>query len=124
MPDGTRRLCVPRTKVNETQYIPLPDRLAEVLDRYRASGRALPRWGERNRYSRLDALFDVAPELRQKGWGWHVFRRSLGSALASAGVHVKMAQEAMRHARPETTLALYMAVEPSKVKAEVDRALG
>jgi integrase len=39
--------------------------------------------------------------------GWHTFRRSLASLLASKGEHVKVVQELLRHSNPQITMELY-----------------
>jgi len=39
--------------------------------------------------------------------GWHTFRRSLASILATKGEHVKVVQELLRHANASITMELY-----------------
>jgi len=39
--------------------------------------------------------------------GWHTFRRSLASLLASKGEQVKVVQELLRHSNPQITMELY-----------------
>jgi integrase len=43
----------------------------------------------------------------KKTIGWHTFRRSLASLLASKGEHVKVVQELLRHSNPQITMELY-----------------
>jgi integrase len=48
----------------------------------------------------------VAAKITKK-IGWHTFRRSLASLLASKGEHVKVVQELLRRSNPQITMELY-----------------
>ena len=43
----------------------------------------------------------------EKQIGWHTFHRTYASLLKANGEDVKVVQELLRHANPNTTLALY-----------------
>jgi integrase len=53
----------------------------------------------------------IQPAARKAGItkriGWHTFRRSLASILATKGEHVKVVQELLRHANASITMELY-----------------
>jgi len=55
----------------------------------------------------------------KKRVGWHTFRHSFGMMLVANGVHVKIAQELMRHQNVRMTLEMYsQAPEDQKREAQ------
>lgn len=55
----------------------------------------------------------------KKRIGWHTFRRTFSTLLTGNGEDVKVTQERMRHANPNTTLALYaQAIDENVRKAQ------
>jgi integrase len=52
----------------------------------------------------------------KKRIGWHTFRRTFSTLLTGNGEDVKVTQELMRHANPNTTLALYAQAIPENVR--------
>lgn len=52
----------------------------------------------------------------KKRFGWHPFRRTFSTLLTGNGEDVKVTQELMRHANPNTTLALSAQAIPENVR--------
>ena len=52
----------------------------------------------------------------KKRVGWHTFRRTFSTLLTGNGEDVKVTQELMRHANPNTTFALYAQAIPENVR--------
>jgi integrase len=49
--------------------------------------------------------------------GWHTFRRSLASLLATKGEKIKVVQELLRHANSSTTQDLYQQADVDAKRA-------
>ena len=59
---------------------------------------------------------DIPQHINGAWFGWHVFRRGLGTRLNEAGVDDKDIQSILRHADISTTQAFY--ILPSRDRAE------
>ena len=63
----------------------------------------------------------IRPVLKDAGItktvGWHTFRRSLATLLATRGENVKVVQELLRHANSSTTLELYQQADADAKRA-------
>jgi len=59
---------------------------------------------------------DIPQHINGAWFGWHAFRRGLGTRLYAAGVEDKVVQEILRHADVNTTMAYY--IRPDKKRAE------
>jgi len=59
---------------------------------------------------------DIPQHINGAWFGWHAFRRGLGTRLYEAGVEDKVVQEILRHADVNTTMAYY--IRPDKKRPE------
>jgi integrase len=107
--------------------IPVIPQLRAILDEYKREfppnddgwvfrGEKLGRPLDLNNISRR-----VIPALMPGAWyGWHAFRRGLGTRLNDLGVDAKTIQTVHRHANVSTTQAYY--ILPDKTRAEAGMA--
>jgi len=73
---------------------------------------------QQNYFSRLGWRLKVPPQHIDGAWfGWHAFRRGLGTRLNEANVDDKEIQSILRHADVSTTQAYY--ILPNRKRAEV-----
>jgi integrase len=101
--------------------IPIPQDLADILTEWRRKSKYKDQddWvfaGESNKGKTplwLDIMMQnyIRPAVKAakitKVVGWHTFRRSLASLLATKGEQIKVVQELLRHANSSTTQDLY-----------------
>ena len=112
----------PKTQAREAKAFVIPV-LRKILAKYKV---AYPKMGEGwifrgEKFLRpldLDNLSrrDIPQHINGAWFGWHAFRRGLGTRLNEAGVDDKVIQSILRHADISTTQAFY--ILPSRERAE------
>ena len=112
----------PKTEAREAGVFVVP-LLREILKNYRKAypaGKAgwIFRGEKLMRPINLDNLSrrDIPQHINGAWFGWHAFRRGLGTRLNEAGVDSKEIQSILRHADVSTTMAFY--VLPDQKRAE------
>ena len=99
---------------------PYPDDDDWVFACHRANGRK-PYWPDMILARRIRPL---AKNLGiNKRTGWHTFRRTFSSMRIENKEDVKVAQELMRHANPNTTLRLYAQARPDHLRSAQRRVV-
>jgi integrase len=115
----------PKTEAREAA-VPVAPLLQEILTKYRANkdfptveggwmfyGRKEKKPIDMDNLSRRDI-----PQFINGAWfGWHAFRRGLGTRLSDMGMQAIDIQKILRHANIATTLAYYTFPNPEKAKA-------
>ena len=60
---------------------------------------------------------DIPDHINGAWFGWHAFRRGLGTRLYEANISAKDIQAVLRHADVNTTMAYYIAPDKTRAKA-------
>jgi integrase len=117
----------PKTEARETPVHVLPD-LAKILKTYKELfppvGEGWIFRGERDfKPLNLDNLSrrDIPDYINGAWFGWHAFRRGLGTRLNEAGVDANTIQEILRHSDVSTTMAYYILPDPKRAAAGLEK---
>jgi len=108
--------------------IPVISQLREILDAYKQQfppnghdwvfrGEKFGRPLDLNNISRRD----IPLHMPGAWFGWHAFRRGLGTRLNDLGVDGKTIQTILRHANISTTQAYYILPDKARAKAGMDK---
>jgi integrase len=106
--------------------VPVAPLLQEILAKYKANKDFPPVGGGWMFYGRkekkpvdMDNLSrrDIPEFINCTWFGWHSFRRGLGTRLSDMGMQAIDIQKILRHANIATTLAYYTFPNPEKAKA-------
>ncbi len=112
---------VPKTEAREDSLYVVP-MLQKMLAKYKESfppkGEGWVFRGRKGGPLNLDTLSrkDIPLHIQGAWFGWHAFRRGLGTRLNEAGVDDKTIQSILRHADISTTMAYY--VQPDRAAAK------
>jgi integrase len=113
----------PKTEAREAGVFVVP-LLREILKKYRADYPAgkdgwILRGEKLLRPINLDNLSrrDIPQHINGAWFGWHAFRRGLGTRLNEAGADSKEIQSILRHADVSTTMAFYVLPDSKRAEA-------
>jgi len=115
----------PKTEAREAA-VPVAPLLHEILAKYRANEDFPPvedNWifyGQKEKKPiDMDNLSrrEIPQHINGAWFGWHSFRRGLGTRLSDMGMNAINIQKILRHANIATTLAYYTFPNPEKAKA-------
>lgn len=119
------------TKTGVTREIPVIRLLAEILSAYRMragnpeSGPMFQHNGKRislkNRGRSNRGLAHTLAKNKIPWYGWHAFRRGLGTNLADMGVPKHIIQGILGHKNPATTETYYLKSRQAEVEASMKR---
>lgn len=120
-----QHIGVPKTEAREAK-IPVAPLLQEILAKYRKNRNFPPvadNWmfyGEKERKPiDMDNLSrrEIPQFINGNWYGWHAFRRGLGTRLSDMGMNAVDTQSILRHANIATTLGFYIFPNPDKTRA-------
>jgi len=118
-----KHVGAPKTEAREAG-IPVITQVRKVLAAYKKqfppSGHDLIFRGEKlGNPLDLDNLGrrDIPDHINGAWFGWHAFRRGLGTRLYEANISAKDIQAVLRHADVNTTMAYYIAPDKTRAKA-------
>jgi integrase len=115
----------PKTEAREAG-VPVAPLLREILAKYKANKEFPPVEGNWMFYGQkekkpidMDNLSrrDIPQHINGAWFGWHSYRRGLGTRLNDMGMNAVDIQKILRHANIATTLAYYTFPNPEKAKA-------
>jgi integrase len=115
----------PKTEAREAG-VPVAPLLGEILSKYKKNKQFPPVEGGWMFYGQkekkpidMDNLSrrEIPGHINGAWYGWHAFRRGLGTRLNDMGMNAVDIQKILRHANIATTLAYYTFPNPEKAKA-------
>jgi integrase len=124
-----RHIGSPKTQAREAA-VPVAPLLREILAKYKANKGFPPVEGGWMFYGQkekkpidMDSLSrrEIPNRVNGEWYGWHAYRRGLGTRLNDMGMNAIDIQRILRHASIATTLAYYTFPNPEKAKAGLKR---
>lgn len=124
-----RHIGSPKTEAREAA-VPVAPLLREILAKYNANKDFPPVEGGWMFYGQkekkpidMDNLSrrEIPSHINGAWYGWHAYRRGLGTRLNDMGMNAVDIQRILRHASIATTLAYYTFPNPEKAKAGLKR---